>query len=527
MIISWDNQKKAIFDIFVLLLVGYSCVMTMYIVSFSPKQENDVLNIIEKVVEQIFVLDLLLNFITSYKDVETQIVHMELKAIAKNYIFHGWFFVDFVSVFPFNVFLPTGQVTKLLRLARLPRLIKMIDISQFQKAIQTLTTNQSRDEQILAQYMILYVYKIFRLIIIAIIITYFIGCFWFLFCSIQFNNLKEIYKRDDTGQFINEMGETINTFINEFGLEDEAPSKQLVISCYYALTTLSTVGYGDYFPISNSERFFAVIIMLGGVAFFSYIMGNFIEIISNYEKKMGNPDQSGDLNNWMILLTRFTNNQPLSKNLTTEIEANFSYYWDKDRVACLSSQEEYLESLPKKLKTQIMTSYLFSDIFKKFKKFFQVGSVKETKFLYDIAFGFMPRKFEHLDDQDKILYDEEEDVTEMYFIIEGIVGVGFNLMSNGIKNKSLIISKELKGEKNQTIVADHYVVNQCKSQFTYIAFQKDIHAFALTKKFVHENVFPEHPELMAKIQTESFRLYKKLIFKPVNESRKAELAKQN
>ena len=71
----------------------------------------------------------------------------------------------------------------------------------------------------------------------------------------------------------------------------------------------------------------------------------------------------------------------------------------------------------------------------------------------------MPRKFEHLDDQDKILYDEEEDVTEMYFIIEGIVGVGFNLMSNGIKNKSLIISKELKGEKNQTIVADHYVVN--------------------------------------------------------------------
>ena len=48
----------------------------------------------------------------------------------------------------------------------------------------------------------------------------------------------------------------------------------------------------------------------------------------------------------------------------------------------------------------------------------------------------------------------------MYFITEGIVGVGFNLMSNGIKNKSLIISKELRGgEKNQTIVADHYVVN--------------------------------------------------------------------
>jgi len=37
-------------------------------------------------------------------------------------------------------------------------------------------------------------------------------------------------------------------------------------------------------------------------------MGNFIEIITNYEKKMGVVDQSGDLHNWMMLLTRFTNN---------------------------------------------------------------------------------------------------------------------------------------------------------------------------------------------------------------------------
>jgi voltage-gated potassium channel Kch len=56
-----------------------------------------------------------------------------------------------------------------------------------------------------------------------------------------------------------------------------------LVSCYFALTTLSTVGYGDYFPISNEERIFAVIIMLGGVAFFSYIMGSFIEILSTYE----------------------------------------------------------------------------------------------------------------------------------------------------------------------------------------------------------------------------------------------------
>ena len=60
--------------------------------------------------------------------------------------------------------------------------------------------------------------------------------------------------------------------------------------------------------------------MLCGVAFFSYIMGSFIEIISNYDKKifllqMGSVDKGTELHNWMTLLTRFTNNKPLPKSL--------------------------------------------------------------------------------------------------------------------------------------------------------------------------------------------------------------------
>ena len=65
------------------------------------------------------------------------------------------------------------------------------------------------------------------------------------------------------------------------GVDDEY--KRIVLMLYFALTTLSTVGYGDYHPISDLEMIITSLVMLGGVAFFSYIMGNFIEIISNYE----------------------------------------------------------------------------------------------------------------------------------------------------------------------------------------------------------------------------------------------------
>ena len=147
--------------------------------------------------------------------------------------------------------------------------------------------------------MLLYVYKIIRLIIIAGIITYFIGCGWWMLCI-------QSYKLDRDYNFISFNG--LGNPLAEHDWDEEEEERlgwrtQLIVSCYYALTTLSTVGYGDYFPISSLERIIAVIIMLGGVAFFSYIIGNFIEIISN--TKMGTSDRSADLNNWLIQLQRY------------------------------------------------------------------------------------------------------------------------------------------------------------------------------------------------------------------------------
>jgi hypothetical protein len=48
---------------------------------------------------------------------------------------------------------------------------------------------------------------------------------------------------------------------------------------YFALTTFSTVGYGDMFPVSEMEMMIGVLIMLFGVGFFSFIMGSLMEIM--------------------------------------------------------------------------------------------------------------------------------------------------------------------------------------------------------------------------------------------------------
>jgi hypothetical protein len=105
----------------------------------------------------------------------------------------------------------------------------------------------------------------------------------------------------------------------------EEKTSKIIISCYFALTTLSTVGYGDFYPISSLEMITTVVVMMLGVAFFSYIMGNFIEIMGNQEKKMGAVDKSEDFNVWLTGLTRFTMNQPLPNSLHERLLSDMNY----------------------------------------------------------------------------------------------------------------------------------------------------------------------------------------------------------
>lgn len=54
---------------------------------------------------------------------------------------------------------------------------------------------------------------------------------------------------------------------------------QSTAAMYFAFTTLSTVGFGDYHPRSNMERLIMAFLMLFGVAVFGYVMGEFGDLL--------------------------------------------------------------------------------------------------------------------------------------------------------------------------------------------------------------------------------------------------------
>ena len=49
--------------------------------------------------------------------------------------------------------------------------------------------------------------------------------------------------------------------------------KRAIVTTYFAMTSLSTVGFGDYYPISDEERLIYSFVLLFGVMLFSIFMG--------------------------------------------------------------------------------------------------------------------------------------------------------------------------------------------------------------------------------------------------------------
>ena len=108
-----------------------------------------------------------------------------------------------------------------------------------------------------------FMFKIFKLVIIILTLSYFIGIFWFIFCDITKSEEQD--------------GEN---FFDHFDIEQNSDEKNAIIVTYYAFTTLSTVGFGDFHPRSNPERILCSFILLFGVSIFSFVMGNYMSILS-------------------------------------------------------------------------------------------------------------------------------------------------------------------------------------------------------------------------------------------------------
>ena len=133
--------------------------------------------------------------------------------------------------------------------------------------------------------------KMMRLIVFIMICTYFVGQYWYIFTL----NIHEF---------------SVNSFLDygdNWNIIDQDLVRQTLISIYFAFTSLSTVGFGDYYPVSSLERIVCAFVLLIGVAMFSYILGELIAGV-NRINKMNKPfGKEEDLDRFFKILYYFNN----------------------------------------------------------------------------------------------------------------------------------------------------------------------------------------------------------------------------
>ena len=74
---------------------------------------------------------------------------------------------------------------------------------------------------------------------------------------------------------------------------------------YFAFTSFTTVGFGDFYPVSDLERVVGAIMLLFGVAIFSFIMGKFIEMVDQIKEFNRGLDDGDSLSKFFGVIEKF------------------------------------------------------------------------------------------------------------------------------------------------------------------------------------------------------------------------------
>lgn len=82
--------------------------------------------IVESITDVIFGTDMILNFFFAFYDQQDEVVDQR-KRIALSYL-KGWFIIDFCTIVPISQLLNTTDYGNLARIARLPKLYRLIKI---------------------------------------------------------------------------------------------------------------------------------------------------------------------------------------------------------------------------------------------------------------------------------------------------------------------------------------------------------------------------------------------------------------
>jgi CRP-like cAMP-binding protein len=284
--------------LYIILLAIYNSISVPLSVAFNTvgaNQENGNLGyeVWERSVDCCFAIDIIVNFFYTFIDKDGDEI-FQLKAIAKNYIVSGRFFIDLAATIPFEL-LPTlfgmdsssktlglFQILKMVRLLRLRRIVSYLRLkNDFKLTI-----------------------RIAVIVFNLYLFCHLIACFWYLLVSSE----KEWKPAND---------EEHDFYSDDHILQNYA------ISLYYGI--LMMMGY-DLLPINTNEALYGSAVMILGSIVTAALFGHVTLLLQSMNRKTANFHEQLDT------ASQAMSNIGLNLDIQTKVLDYISYtYANKDQ----------------------------------------------------------------------------------------------------------------------------------------------------------------------------------------------------
>lgn len=290
------------------------------------------------VFESLFLLHMLSKFILTYNDPITNVKEKSPRKIMKNYIAteFKWDLIPLVPLQLIPMERHRNTLFFIIKTVRLFNINKLLDVGKIVKGVRGCFKKYAEwekcdcmeEDHVRIQEILLigYLFKILRLVIIILNLAQIVAMFWLIYCKL----VEDLVLDADFGGSAEDREKHPDTFIVAYELHAREPLFAEITVLYFAFTTLSTVGFGDYVPKSSDERIVGTFILLFGVAIFSIIMSSFVGILSDFMSY--NAEHSdGRLSGFFNILKKFNNGMEVEAAFQAQVEAHFDYKWRTDR----------------------------------------------------------------------------------------------------------------------------------------------------------------------------------------------------
>lgn len=409
----------------------YCATISPYVIAFVDSDNPNMytFSIIDKIIDLSFLIEIILNFFTVYEDVEDNIIKNH-KKIIYNYL-KLWFLLDVITIFPFDYIFPetnsdsyyynylksendyenNGQmnisfintstknsIKNITRITRLPKIYKVIRLSKFFRVLrnlkgfindrqQDILNNGSNNVKSFSKYRItkflskklnlnVNIEKFLYFILGFLILTHLSACIWYI-----------LAKYDDFSP---------DTWVSRLGFLDMNKFDLYIISIYFTLTTVTTVGYGDVNANTVSEKIYNLFIMAIGVLMYSFAIGSLTNIVMNLDKK------NAETNQKLRILKSIKSEFKIDNDLYNKTRRIIKYdLWRIQR-----DDNSFLQILPNELKKEL-SKIIHDNVIKKL-TFFHNQSIDFISF---VASSLRPMKLNNND----IIYNVLEVMDESKF----------------------------------------------------------------------------------------------------------------